>query len=170
MAAEGLAKVFVEGVEVDVFEWFGILVVAVEFSAALGLADVNPVGGAVAGAGESPAFYEGLEKHGGVVVAGVPVVGQLFGGKGEYLGGEVSRAHPGQDEKAGVVDDEVEVLGALPGGPADEVVAWGDFPCGGAEAEGGQQLAVGAEDEVADLGAGKGLVSQVVMAFDQFVP
>ena len=110
MGAEGLSEVFVEGVEVDVFDGCGVLVVAVEFTAALGVADVDPVGGAVAGAGKALAFYEGLQKHRGVVVAGVPVVGQLFGGKGEYLGGEVPRAHPGQNEKPGVVDDEVEVL------------------------------------------------------------
>ena len=146
------------------------MVLAVEFAAALGLADVVPVGGAIAGSGKALAFHEGLEKHGGVLVAGVPIVGQPFGGKGEYLGCEIFRSHPGHNEKPGIVDDEVKVLGALLGSPADEVVAWGDFPCRGSETDGGEELAVGAEDEVTDLSAGKRLVAQVVVTLDQFVP
>ena len=146
------------------------MVLAVEFAAALGLADVVPVGGAIAGCGKALAFHEGLQKHGGVLVAGVPIVGQPFGGKGEYLGCEISRSHPGQNEKPGVVDDEVKVLGALLGSPADEVAARGDFPCRGAKTKSGEELAVGAEDEVADLSAGKGLVAQIVMALNQLVP
>ena len=161
---------FVEGVEVDIFDRFGVFMQAVLFAAALGLADVNPVGSSVAGAGKALTFHERLQQNGGVLIAGEPIASQPFGGKGEYLGSKVSRIHPGQDEKAGVVDDEVKVLGALLGIPADEVVAWGDFPCRGAETEGGQKLAIGAEDEVAELRAGKGLVSQVMMTLDQLVP
>ena len=146
------------------------MVLAVEFAATLGLADVGTVGGAVAGAGKAFSFDEGFEKHGSVLVAGVPVVGQPFGGEGEYLGREVSRSHPGQDEEPGVVDDEMKVLGALLGAPADEVIARGDFPCRSAKTESGQKLTVCAEDEVANLSAGKGLVAKVMMTLDQLVP
>jgi hypothetical protein len=110
---EGLSEVFVEGVEVDIFDRFGILMLAVQFAAALGLADVNPVGGPVAGAGKALTFHESLQQHGGVLVAGVPIVSQPFGGKGEYLGSKVSRIHPGHDEKPGVVDDEVNLEKAV---------------------------------------------------------
>jgi hypothetical protein len=54
-------------------------VTAVEFSASLGATDVGPVGGAVAGAGESAGFDEGLGEDGGVAVAGLPVGGQRVG-------------------------------------------------------------------------------------------
>jgi len=50
----------VQGVEVDVLDREGVFVAAVEFSASLGAADVGPVGGAVAGAGEPAGFDEGL--------------------------------------------------------------------------------------------------------------
>ena len=161
---------FVEGVEVGVFYGCGVLVLAVEFASTLGLAYMNPVGRAVAGACEALRFDESLKKHGLVLVAGVPIVGELFGDNGEYLRCEISRTHPGQYEKPGVVYDEVEVPRALLGGPPDVVVARGDFPCRGAETEDGQELALGAEDEIADLSAGKGLVPQIVMALDQLVP
>ena len=144
--------------------------VSVEFASTLGLSDVNPVGGSVTGSGKALTLHESLQKHGGVFVADNLIVGQSFGGQGEYLGSKVSGTHPGHDEKAGVVDNEVEVLGALLGGPADEVITWGDLPCRSAETEGGQKLALGAEDEVADLCAGKRLVSEVVMMLDQLVP
>ena len=146
------------------------MVLAVKFSAALGFPDVAPVGGAIAGAGKALTFHESLEKHGGVLVAGVPIVGQSFGGEGEYLGGEISRSYPGQNEKPGVVDDEVKIFYALLGSPADEVVAWRDFPCRGTKTESGQKLTARAVDEVADLSTGKRLVSKVVMTLDQLVP
>ena len=96
---------------------------------------MNPIGRSVAGSGKALTFHERLQQNGGVLVSGVPIAGQAFGGQGEYLGRKVSRIDPGQDEKAGVVDDEVKVLDALLVVPADEVVACGDFPCSAAPAE-----------------------------------
>src|SRR5712691_3251862 len=65
----------VEGVEVDVFDGQRVGVVAVEFAAAGGASDVDPVGGAVAGAGEAGGFDEGFDEDGGVAVGGLPVRG-----------------------------------------------------------------------------------------------
>ena len=64
----------------------------------------------------------------------------------------------------------MKVLRALLGSPSDTMVAWSDLPCRGAETENGKELALGAENEVAHLSAGKGLVSKVVMTLDQLVP
>ena len=102
--------------------------VAVEFSAALRLAEEAPVGGAAAGTGKVLAFLESIRKRGGVLVAVAPFVGQSFGGKGEYLRSEISRCHPGRNEKPGVVDDEVEVFCCVAEAPADEVVAPDGLP------------------------------------------
>jgi len=170
LAAEGFPEVFVERVEVGIFYGCGVLVLAIQFASTLGLPYVNPVGGAVAGAGEALRFDESLKKRGLVLVAGAPIVGESFGDNGEYLRCEISRVYPGQYEKPGVVYDEVEVLRALLGGPSDVVVARGHFPCCGAETEGGQELALGAENEIADLSAGKRLVSKIVITLDQLVP
>ena len=81
---------FVERVEVGVFYGSGVLVLTIEFASAFGLPYMNPVGGAVTGAAEALRFDESLKKHGLVLVAGVPIVGELSGGRGEYLGGEIS--------------------------------------------------------------------------------
>ena len=77
----------VEGVKVDIFDGCGVFVLAIQFASTLGLPYMKPVCGAVAGAAEALRFDESLEKHGGVLVAGVPIVGELPGGHGEYLGG-----------------------------------------------------------------------------------
>ena len=76
----------VEGVKVDIFDGCGVLMLAIQFASTLGLPYMNPVGGAVTGAGKTFPFDESLKKHGGILVAGAPIVGESFGGKSEYPG------------------------------------------------------------------------------------
>ena len=90
MVAKGLSEMMVEGVKVDIFDGCGVFVLAIQFASTLGLPYMKPVCGAVAGAAEALRFDESLEKHGGVLVAGVLIVRESFGGKSKYLGGEVS--------------------------------------------------------------------------------
>ncbi len=54
--------------------------------------------------------------------------------------------------------------------PADEAVAWGSLPSGGAKAEQGERQAVTGADEVAHLGPGQVLVAEIVVAVDELVP
>ncbi len=144
--------------------------VAVEFAPAFGLADARPVGGAVAGAGESGCFDEGLGQDGGVAVAGPPVGGQAAGDGGEEAGGEVGDLDVGADEEPGVAADKVQVRFAGGGVPADAGVAGGAFPGAGGEGEGGDVAGGGAGGEVADLGAGQRGVAEVVVVADELVP
>ena len=69
--------------------------VAVEFAAPLRLANEDPVCGPIAGAGEAGALDEGLQKHGAVCVAGLPVIGELAGGAGQDVGSEIAHLDPG---------------------------------------------------------------------------
>ena len=67
-----------EGFDEDVLNWLGVLVMSVELAAALSLAEVDPVGGTIAGALEARGFAEGLEQHGAdaiVVAASARAVG-----------------------------------------------------------------------------------------------
>ena len=82
---------------------------------------------------------------------------------------QVGDIDPGQDQESRVVDHEGKVLLALLPCPSDEVVARGELPRGGGEAEhGAASLAV--VDGVAHLGADQGLVSEIVVAGDELVP
>src|ERR1019366_2034924 len=125
---EDALPVPVQGVEVDVLDGQGVLVVAVELAASLGAACVDPVRGPVAGAVEPVCLDEGLGEDGGVAVGVLPVGGQPAGDPAQDRGGEVRDADVGQDEEAGVAGDEVQPGFAGGGVPADAGVAGGAFP------------------------------------------
>ena len=83
-------------------------------------------------------FAESFEQDRANAVALVPVIGELPLEAGEQVGGQTGQADPGQDEIAGLVDNQGQV--ALSGGgiPADEAVSRGGFLGSGAAAEQGQ--------------------------------
>ena len=86
------------------------------------------------------------------------------------MGSQVRQMRPGQDEIAGVIDDQRQVALAGGGIPADEPVAGSGLPGRGAEAQQGQQEAVGRVHEVPQLGARQRFVAKVVVALDVLVP
>ena len=133
------------------------------------MADVLPVGGPVAGTGETLGIDEGLHEHRAVGVALLPMFGQGAGSQSKNLGGEILRADPGQDQEAGVVDDEVEVSRALRVAPADIVIARRALPSAGAESKQGEELFAGG-NEIAQLCPGQCRIAEVVLAVDVFIP
>ena len=60
----------------------------IEFAAALGLAEMDLVGGVVAGATEARGLTEGLKQDGADAVALVPVEGELSLEAGQQMGGQ----------------------------------------------------------------------------------
>ena len=79
LAVEDQAPAGVDGLfEEDVLDGQGVLFADVELAASLGLADMDPVGGAIAGATEALAFAEGFDEDG----PGVPAWGMRILMKG----------------------------------------------------------------------------------------
>ena len=79
-------------------------------------------------------------------------------------------SHPGQDQKAGIVDrSEGDGKLALLVAPADIAIAGCNLPGGSAKAEQRDRLLLG-EDEIAQLRARQGLITQIVVALDELVP
>ena len=107
-SSEDGAEVFLEGIDQNAFEGQDALVVFFEFSAAFGCSDFDPVGGAVAGAGEPLQFHKSFQKDGAVALAGELVGGYAPGEEGKQAGGEVAGLHPRWDQKAVVFDDQVK--------------------------------------------------------------
>ncbi len=104
-------------------------------------------------------FDEGLQQHGLVAVALLPVLGQAACGDGQDLRGEPLGLHPRQDQEARVVDDALQVVLPLLMVPADEALAIGQRPGAGAEAEQGHELIASASvDVVTDLAPRHGRV------------
>ena len=106
----------------------------------LGLADMDIVGGAVTGAGESIGLDKGLDHQRAVSVASLPVVRQPPTDAREHAGGGVLDLHPGQDQEAGVVDHQMQTGMALLWVPADEPITRRHLPGAGSEPEHDQHL------------------------------
>ena len=134
-----------QGPEPDIFFRLVVLPVAVVAPAPLGGSDMDPARCPVHGAGVARSLDEGLDQHGGGVVALGPVLGQAAADDGEDVRAEVGDFDPGQDQEPRVVDHQGEVLLAQLRRPPDELVARGELPRGGAEAEHGDRLLIGVE-------------------------
>ncbi len=162
--------VSVKRFEPDIFDRQCIFVTHVEFATALGLADLNPIGGLVASSGETGDFTEGL-KHGGKNrVALQPIVRQAFFAACQNMGSQVGDANPWQDQKAGVVDEQMQVALAALCRPADELIARCGLPGGGSKTEQRQRFVVGGTHQITHLRTGQRLVAEVVIALDKRIP
>ena len=142
-----------ERIDPDSFQWEHAGVGRVEFAAALRFANADPIGGLVTGAGKTLLLDEGLQQHGAVAIAVLPIKREQACSHAQQLRGEVLGRDPGEDEEAGVVHDQVQPTLPLGAVPADERVARCGLPCGCAETEQGEDAAISA-GEVAQLGAG----------------
>ena len=170
LAIEGAFPIPSQGPEPDIFFRLVGLPVAVVAPAPLGGPDAGPAGCPVDRAGVARGLDEGLDEHGRGVVALGPVLGQAPADEGQDVRTQVGDFDPGQDQESRVVDHEGKVLLAQLPCPSDEVVARGELPRGGGEAEHGERPAVAVVDGVAHLGADQGLVSEIVVAGDELVP
>ena len=100
-------------------------VVDIQFSAPLGLPYIDPIGSLVTSSTETRGLHEGLQQDRSVSVARGPILGKAFGHHGKQLRGKVLGAYPGEDEEAGIVDNQREALLSLSIVPADEAVPGG---------------------------------------------
>ncbi len=122
-------EVWLQGIQPDLLDRQGWPARSAALAAPAGFADTDPVGGAVAGAGEA-AVDEGFEQHGPDPVAAVPLVGQRSRGFRQQVGGPVGTLHPGQDQEPGVVGDAGQSGFPRRRIPADEVVPRCSLPSG----------------------------------------
>lgn len=99
--------------------------------------DSMPVRGLVDGAAEARLLGEGLQEHGPVTVALLPVVAEALPGRCApgWPWPDCDSVPRGQDQEARVVDGQVQALLALANAPADEGIAGLALPGRRAEAE-----------------------------------
>lgn len=100
----------------------------VVLAAAGGVTQIDPVGGLVAGACEKVGIDESLDPVDGMGVEFLPVRGKGTSSRGEQMGRQTMAADPGKQEKAGVVSEQVDVLGPCLGIPSDKAVTASDVP------------------------------------------
>lgn len=110
----------------------------VELAPAFRLSNIGPVRCLIVGAGNAVLFDEGFEKDGSVPIPSMPVRGNPLCCHREDAGGEVRISC--KDKEPGIVHHEVEVLLPGLGVPPDESIPGGTHPCGGREAQKGDNL------------------------------
>ena len=147
-----------------------VLGVAPGVGAALGAAHAQPVGGAVAGAAEALRIDERLQQDRPPRVAPLPVGGQLPRRQRQRLRRQEADAHPGEQQKAGLGEDEVQMLlvGALR--PVHPGVAAEQRAGRLAEQQAAQPAPVAVEQEVAQMRAQRLFIAEVVVALDKLIP
>ena len=159
--AQDLPAVLGQRIEIDIL--------GVPLGAALGLADGEPVGGAIAGAGETLRIDEGLDEDGLVAILLVPVGGQLADGQGQGVRGQMLDADPGQEQEARLRDDPMQLVSVLVGFPADPAVAAGQREGALLEQHRAERALLAVLEQVAQMGTDRLAVAQVVVAVDELL-
>ena len=130
-------------------------------------ADLDPVGGAVDGAGEAGRVHEGLQKQEIVMVLCAPVGHDAPFAQRQEAGAEIGP--PPEQQHSDVVGDQVQAPVLDAQAPADPIVPGRAFERGGREGGQGHPVAVaeisGIPDALADLGSGP----QIVVAVHELV-
>jgi hypothetical protein len=131
--------------------------------------DIDPVRCLVTSALVSLVFNKGFQQNWRESLAAVPVMGQLASGKGQNLRSQPFAFDPRQDQKAGIVDHQLQVFLTLRLTLADEFFPVLQLPGACAKADAGHQL-VTREYVVANLATRHGCITQVMVTRDIFDP
>lgn len=152
-------------------EALGLVVPHVEVTGvpagAIGLAQLGPAAGGVKGAGEMGGIDEGLDHEDRMAVAGQPVGRESGQHQPQGFGGEVGEGFIGQQEIAGVIDDQRQPPAALFLGPAEPLVAGAQAACGGTEDQHAEPVAVGIGEGIVEALADGFETAQIVMLIQQ---
>src|SRR5208283_3363629 len=84
-----------------------------------------PVGGLVATAGEAAHLDEGLQQIEGMAIFALPVAADTPGDAAQQMAGQMRYPHPGGDQKASVVGNQMQALTPGRPVPADVRIAVG---------------------------------------------
>jgi hypothetical protein len=116
-----------ERIQIDLFNMTLDILVSIHASASLSGADMNPVCGTIASAGEAFGIDKGFEQQRFNTIGVQPIVGELMDGKRKDFTGKVRDLNPGEDEKTAVIDNARKVASASRIAPADPMVARRNF-------------------------------------------
>ena len=154
-----------QGIKVNIFDG-GLMPGAVGSvlpSPALGLAHTHPVGGLVSGARKTAVFHKGLKQINGMAIFALPVAAQTLGNPTQKVAAKMGHPHPGQDQKTGVVGDQMKVLCLYRRLPADVAVPGGTVPGGGTKEHTGQRTSLSVADQVLKVLPNAAAVTQIMV-------
>jgi len=97
----------------------------------------------------------------------LPIDGKLSRGSRQDGGSKTFDVNPGQNQESTVIDDVLQVAGALFRVPTDPLIACGHLPCRTRPLQGGQDAAVSGFDNVAQIGSERNAVAEIVITLDE---
>jgi hypothetical protein len=104
-STQNLAGMATERINEDLLHVAFDILVPIHAAASLCGADMDPVCGAIAGAGKSFRVDKGFEQQGLDAIGVQPIVRKLMDHKREDFTGKLRNLDPREDEKSAVVDD-----------------------------------------------------------------
>src|SRR5438094_801157 len=96
----------------------------------------------------------------------LPVVDQLAGREGKNVAGQRGDLNPGEDEETALVDNQWDVGAAGLITPADPSIARRHPPSGASEEQAGEDATLATANKVAQLGADRDAVAEIVIAVE----
>jgi len=103
------------------------ILISVHTATPLRGADMNPVCGTIAGAGEALRVDKGFEQERFHAISVKPIVRELLGGERKDFAGKLGNLNPRKDEESAVIDDLREVVFANLIAPPDPAISGGNF-------------------------------------------
>src|SRR5947209_14330069 len=97
----------------------------------------------------------------------MPIDGHLSGRARQNRRCQSLHVNPRQNEKAAVIDDVLEIAGALMDSPTDPAVPRRHFPGGTGPEKTRQDFTVPGFDEVTQIRADRGAIPEIVIALDE---
>jgi len=133
--------------------------------AAFSLPDALPVGGSVTGCGKTLPLHKGFQQIDGVTVFGLPVPAQAPAQVTQNTTGQPR--HAPQHQKAGIVGQEVKILGAAGAVPPDIPIPIGTLPGRSAKEQAGQGAAMAIANQILQILSDRTAMPQIVIMTEQ---
>lgn len=150
-------------VEINLFDRDHHRVVPILPTSSLRLSHTNPIGGLVTRAFEPISFHKGLDQMDRMAVFFLPIRRKTSKNGGQDMAGQMRDLHPGENQKAGVVRDEVQVLPSHVVLPTNEAISGLGLPGGGPEKEAGEIASLLITDKIRKVLSNRPVKAQIVM-------
>jgi len=139
------------------------------FSTAAGQPNITPVGSLIASALEAGDIDERFSQIDAMLIGFLPIIAQVLKRKSQHLGCKIFYPNPRQNQKTGVVGDEIKTLTSNSGGPADIIVTTLDFEGRAGPGQTGNNLAIKI-DQISEMFTNKFGQPQVMIMVKQIAP
>jgi hypothetical protein len=136
-STQDLAGMGMERIKEDLLNVAFDILVPIHAAASLSGAGMDPVCGAIAGAGKTFRVDKGFEQQRFDAIGVKPIVRKLMDHKREDFAGKLRDLDPGKDEKSAVVDDAWQVALASLIVPSDPAVSRSNLQGGTCEKQAG---------------------------------